>query len=1216
MEKTPYYGLGYLVPNQQVGDVLDMDERRFRAIESLTQHLYTIFGNGVLDDDPSNPSWRIQSIAGDTSNILITPGRGHVAWMSAETNASRTLALPTPPGGATRATFWIYATPNDNTAVTRDVDFRVSLVEITSNLDYYVGLGGVVVDYSTNPITITPYNTAEYGRVNISLFATLAGIVNKHKHIGGANNPSQVNLGPTNPHVQGKLSGEYIENLDLSTVTSGTLDAARLPLIDHNTLTRRGTLTHTQIDALLASLTALGEGYRLSEISMANRLQIVLALKKQTGLSGIDADQLNAIFYIPGITSNTFEATGIPTGIELATIDYLNHQIIGTLVSTPNADTLVWTTADDFQRALDAAAIRTVAAEPLSQNLVVTGEGVSGALTLDQPTNYRGIANTNLDSPDWQDGYIFFDQSSKNIVTPPAPPTLPSPSFNNQFTDLYDVQRYLFLEFSTSQNWTGRTHLGVGFSVPSSGTPGTLYMYLIVDGGTQKTLTTDSGTKQITISSPVAILPSTYTDPTERVYKVHALSEFGLTNTQLARVRGVGFYWGTAEGWDGDELDFSLITPRDDEISPTLNPNPRVIAARQEIPDTSSAIFIWNEYQYAALGRLTFRFNSNFASTIYHLVNWDAVASGGSQVRVYTRTASAESGLGVYYTVPDDTHLVDTNSRQGQWFDIIVELYSSTDRLTAPVLNLLSLAFEGPGAPNSKIWNKRETDLANEQTGWETTGRAFVNITVGPDTIDGGLTKNYLSLTDAARVGQWLFVRGDVAYKAFASSGSDEEVFHDAADTSTDVAYLSPVQVWEGSTAYGLKGPRDFQIMSDDSVVFADTQNDRLVQVTSEGVLQRIIQGNIRLKTTDRDFVALTAAYNPRLGKLWIAFSQNVTITDPKKIFLTSEQLSITLGDLGVNAILFSPIDGKSATIEANLNAELTARINSWAGRLRVILTDGSVTTAGSSGGGTGDGGIGGGGTGGGDTGGGGGSGPGGLSVGMFSGDPDSTLFENLGTGSLEGDGELTDGLPVYTDTDNSDGDFDGDGAITTTLQGPGGQSVRVVLDVYRGEVVYDNLLGPVSIQATEIGKWITANAHTDAVIAYDDESSRLWSVPSTVAAYIDGLGGSAYELENDNLLLATPAPSGGKGKLILLNRKAGNVPLTVVELDGDAQRALPYSDLEFWVLIDDRAGDGRASRLSRIDTGGRVTWTWGAGILVRPTGLRLLPNGDLLVSE
>ena len=60
MEKTPYYGLGYLVPNQQVGDVMDMDERRFRAIESLTQHLYTIFGNGVLDDDPNNPSWRIQ----------------------------------------------------------------------------------------------------------------------------------------------------------------------------------------------------------------------------------------------------------------------------------------------------------------------------------------------------------------------------------------------------------------------------------------------------------------------------------------------------------------------------------------------------------------------------------------------------------------------------------------------------------------------------------------------------------------------------------------------------------------------------------------------------------------------------------------------------------------------------------------------------------------------------------------------------------------------------------------------------------------------------------------------------------------------------------------------------------------------------------------------------------------------------------------------------
>jgi len=1203
MEKTPYYGLGYLVPNQQVGDVLDMDERRFRAIETLTQHLYSIFGNGVLDDDPSNPSWRIQSISGDVENILITPGRGHVGWMSAETNASRTLRLPTPPGGATRAIFWVYATSNDNTAVTRDVDFRVSLVEITSNLDYYVGLGGVEVDYSTNPITITPHNTAAFGRVNISLFATLAGIVNKHKHIGGANNPSQVNLGPNNPHVQGKLSGDFIEDLNLSSVTSGTLDAERLPVIDHNTLTRRGTLTHPQIDSLLASLTNLGEGYRLSEISMANRLQIVLALKKQVGLGNIDEDQLNAIFYIPGITSSSFEATGIPSGIELADIDYLNHQIIGTLTSTPNADTLIWTTDIDFNRALDLANVRTVADNPVSQNIVVTGTGSSGALTLDRPTNYRAISNTNLDSPSWSDGYIFFDQSSKNITTPPPPPVIPAPSFNNQFTDIYEVQRYLYLEFSTSQSWEGRTHLGVGISVPSSATPGTIYMYLIVDGGTSKTLTTDSGSKQISISSPVAILPSSYPDPTERVYKVHALSEFGLTSTQLARVKGVGFYWGTSDGWDGEELDFSLISPRDDEISTTLSPNPRVIDARQEIPDTTSAIFIWNEYQYASLGRLVFRFNSNFADTIYHLVNWDAVSSGGSQVRVYTRVADTENDLGVYYTVPDDTHLVDTNSRSGRWIDIIVELYSSADRLSSPVLNLLSLAFEGPGAPNSKIWNKRETDLANDQTGWETTGREFVNITVGPDVIDGGLTKNYLTLTSAAQVGQWLYARGDASYKAFSNNGSDEQVYQDGIGDSS-ISYITPIQSWSGSTSYGLNNPRDFQIMQDDSVVFADTLNDRIIQLGSDGNIQRIIQGNIRLRATNRDFVALTASYNPRLGKLWIAFSQNITILDAKKIFLTSEQLSISLGDLGVSSILFSPIDGKSTTLKATFTAENRAKVNSWTSPLNVVITDGAVSSAGSDSGGNS-------GAGGGD-----GGGTVGLSFGMMSGSIDESIFENLGTNTVSGTAELNDGLLTFSDEDLLDGDFDGDGEITSTLQGPNGQSVRIVLNVYSGEVVYDNILYPVSIQANNLGKWIIANAHTDAIIAYDANSSRLWTVPSSVAQYIDGLGGSAYELENENLLIATPLSGNNKGKLTLLNRKANNVPLSVLEFDADVQRSLPYSSTEFWALIDDRLGDGRASRLVRINTSGRITWAWGSGILVRPTGLNILPSGHILVSE
>ncbi|MGC5098474.1 hypothetical protein ACPXA0_26090, partial [Escherichia coli] len=83
----------------------------------------------------------------------------------------------------------------------------------------------------------------------ISIFSGLVSLINKHKHIGGSNNPSQIDLAN---HVQGKLSGDHITNLSLDSVTTGTLSADRLPLIDHNSLSNIGSLTHAQLESIIA----------------------------------------------------------------------------------------------------------------------------------------------------------------------------------------------------------------------------------------------------------------------------------------------------------------------------------------------------------------------------------------------------------------------------------------------------------------------------------------------------------------------------------------------------------------------------------------------------------------------------------------------------------------------------------------------------------------------------------------------------------------------------------------------------------------------------------------------------------------------------------------------------------------------------------------------------------------------------------------------------
>lgn len=1244
MGYTDIYKLFFLEAHMKVGEVIDADERRFRTIEAQTYALYTIFGNGVYeDDDKYKISWRLQTVPGDTSGqvIQVTSGKGHVAWKSAETTETVQVQLPPPTGSTTgnQYTFWIYARANDTTPDQRTVDFVASTVEI-DDPDNYIGLGAVEVDYGTSPPTVTPYNDAEHGRVVISLFRTLSDILNKHKHIGGRLNPSQIDL---SRHVQNKLDGSYIENLDLSTVTKGVLAPERIPTIPHENLSRIGTLKHPEIDSLLQDLVTPGE-YRLADLHIANLLQLAVALKRQAGLSDIDENLVNAILYVPGVTPDsfvsyysTFASYGLsgvltpyvpgPAGagaVDLAIINKTLRFIYGTNAVTSDSDVLVWTTDTDFNNALDAHITRVNSPEPFPHDISVQDEGIDGYITIDKPLNYKGITSTNLDastpvgetaSYDWDGGYVFNDLKAEATFTPPPPPIQGAPAFDNKFLDNYDVERYFFFEFSSAQDWTGRTKLGIGWGLDSTSKPGDVFIYLIHENGTPTTIVQNGTSKTIKISSLVTMRDGDLNTSTTRMYNEINLSEFSVSD--LTKVTGVGLLWKTATGWDGQEVGFYLLYPNDDEISTQANPNPDVVEYRQVLPDTKSAIFIWNASLFAATAEMVFRFDSNNTTTRYNLVNWDSTEPANTSIVIRTRSGDDDTNMGVYYEVDPDTHLVDSLSSIGRYFDIHVKLVAAPGLASAPSLETLSLAYEGPGAPAIKIWNKKDTNLATEQTGWNE-GRKFVNIVIGADYVDGdGKTKNKLLLEKYSNVGEFLYIRQNNTYASTELDGSDEATFENG-----EALYTTPYQAWHGSVRQGFEGLSDFQILTDDTVVVADTLNDRLVHVDENGDLIRAIQGNIRLRNIDRDFVALTATYNPRLGKIWIAFSQNVNIVDKSKIYLQSDQKSFSFGSDDFNVVPFEPIDNLSATIQATLSTELQEEVNTFTSPLRIMILDGAVS-AGTAGGGTGNGGSSGGGSGG-SSGGGGGVGGGGLSIGggvvMLSGDPPEGLYEILGTGDFEGELTSEDGLNPNDSEDEDSGDFDGDGEITDTLQGPGGQSGTVILDVTQGEIVFYNLFNPVSVQVFEdTSAWVVATAGASSVIKFDSLSVASWTIPSTLISMREKYYGSAYEMTNGNILIAAPASDAdnAKGTVMVINRTNGDVPIVNVPIDGDAVRALPSStNVEYWVAIDDRSAEGTASRVVRINTTGKVLWSWGTGVLAHPTGLRVLANGHLLVSQ
>jgi hypothetical protein len=142
MKKTNIYGFGYLEPGDLTSELLDLDQRRFLAIENNVQHLYAIFGNGVIEESGSSePSWEIQFSSSNSLEVQISIGQGHVAWKYCKTDSVTTVSLP---ANLLPSKFWIYATPNETSPELGTVTFIASLVEI-NNPNYYVGLGSVTV---------------------------------------------------------------------------------------------------------------------------------------------------------------------------------------------------------------------------------------------------------------------------------------------------------------------------------------------------------------------------------------------------------------------------------------------------------------------------------------------------------------------------------------------------------------------------------------------------------------------------------------------------------------------------------------------------------------------------------------------------------------------------------------------------------------------------------------------------------------------------------------------------------------------------------------------------------------------------------------------------------------------------------------------------------------------------------------------------------------
>ena len=1307
MGKTPIYGLGYLEPNQDLSENLDLDELRFRAIDTQTYSLYQIFGNGIIEDETNNyASWVISVIPNDFQNIRISSGKGFVSWKSAETTSYVDVALPILPTGVTSVTIWAYAITNDNTPVTKEVDFITSLFQI-NDTDNYISLGGVVVTFGENT-SIIPFTT---GRTRISLFASLSNIINQHKHIGGSNNPSPINLGS---HVQGKLSGEYVENLDISTVTKGTLDAERLPTIDHKNLTNIGTLSHSQIDSLLGALTLPDSSYRLSDLSMANRLQIVLTMKKQFAEDS-DSSQINALFYIPAIYPNrstdtalTFRDLDLPAYVGEANVydtvgagyDPAVNFIEAAESDSNTAFSVIYDTKTHFQTMYNYITGKDLGLYA-DENVKINGtsaDSIDGNFTIDTPLNFSILSNAA--GPDFENAAYSWNYFTKKL---------------RNTDDTYTDNQYTVFTIPTAKrDWSDKTHIGFGINLAETDSACSVYMTLLVD-------TADSRIKDTTLVSETiedranstvqtleikrSIFKKIYINGTDDydtdIFVNVDLSELIALPSNRVNIVGFAFYVTTndsaGEKWDGNASpELTLVAPSS-ELIVDINGDEltNVISERQNQENGYlSAMFLWNEYLYASNARYIFRLNTGSSSATLNLYAYEITVPSNTSYTISARitdssteddlnsktaldiTAEATLTGSTYEITPPSSYTIsvpgagdvtESKFNIGRYVDIIIDLYSDFEGLSTPEFQKLNIVYTSVGGTQSRIWNKDHDDFATGQSGWYESEYQRYNVAIGATYSEGGFDKNSLLLENVSDIGNWIYMQKNAVVSA--NQSGTTSTFEDGQDNSTAEFnlkfYLTPWQIFNKSTTYGFYKPKDFRIMWDNTSVYADTANDRIIHFESDGKVKRIIQGNLRLKKSERDFMLLAVHYNPDTGIIYLPFSQCVNIVDTTSIKIVYDGFDISANETQyVSSVeLLTPlVSQKSSTVLIKLTTQFNKILKAAVTKKVIVLTgaftsNGQADNASETSNNTNN--IGGSGSntgnsiltppsgaGSGDSS---GDGSGGFVVQSVSSNesrllksPSLKYFDLRNrinfNGSVEISGSVnlasTEGsftkmdFKAFADGDITEiFDYNGDG-ITTTLIGPPmtglttAQSGVIDLPMMQGPIYYANIYNPISINMTNSYQYVIAQPYANSVVCFDSDTANtlLWSISSSLISYTEGLLGSAYVLNNNNVLCAVPSKSSTeKGKVIIIKRtNTKDFPITTLPQDGDCVYALPSEKSgEYYVIVDDTYTNGTKSKLLRVNSSNKVIKSWNNNnLLTHPKGLAVLQNGDLLVSE
>lgn len=611
MRFTDNYRLGSIEAGEPTNPL--EDSRRFQTIDRQLLGLFQVFGNGIIE------GWEVSESGG--LNVSVAPGRGHVFFMSAQTTEPRAVTGLTP-----SATNYVYAQAIDETRFNRDVIFFASTTLFTG------GKQLLLAKVTTNAAGVIEIDDSV--RNDISFIEQIKALINQHRHRGGSDNPSKVDLAS---EVMGQLPGFRVEGIDASKIVSGRIPAGRIPVLEHSDLQHSGILTHAQLDSFVRNLS--NPNVRLlGELSAINMLQLYLAQKHIW--NEVDSYSTNLLAMIPGITDDTFTDYANTTAL----VDKFNHTIQGIPALSGSLHATTFRTTGDFKRAFARLRIEIPENDPDGQffrlsrpfeDLLI--EGFDNVLS-----NAQAI-------PGWNVETVASGDENSSIISDNSKKVDGAFSAKVQFDQQFRVQATKI--FDEVQDWQDFNRLEVSIETLTEA-HGQIRLDVLGPKGSDGEYTV--------LNDPITLLA---VNETTSGFKTFAKDILSLTRDKVA---GVRIYTDTALGWD---------------LSPVVINLDRII--------------LKNTVFYEQTGFIRFRLQTPQQSQ-WASISWDgdendgeirARARSGPDFAVFDQSNAVQ--FQPYISTPGDSPGVDNNTN----LEIEIALSADSSRTKTPVVRTVTISY-------------------------------------------------------------------------------------------------------------------------------------------------------------------------------------------------------------------------------------------------------------------------------------------------------------------------------------------------------------------------------------------------------------------------------------------------------------------------------------------------------------------------------------------